>query len=313
MKTEQAATFNLDEVRPKILVMGNGLTYETSGSWPNLIKKVSRENVDVSRYEETGSDGKRRFVVPNTVLTLATSVTKDQERHRKYIDILKKEGYPENVNIRELLHLPFDAVLTTNYTYELEAALNARYPKLTTVSKRNYAATTGKKPDTKYLLHTFNRMEVGRPDIWHIHGELRCPSSLILSHDEYARYIHRILMHNEKRGNAYQNHRQELRFESWVDYFLLGDVYMLGLGMDFSEFDLWWLLGRRLREKAGCGQIVFYEPYQSSNRIKQFALKDCGVTVETCGINLDAGDTYDMFYKAAINDIAASMKRQIRD
>lgn len=312
MKTEQAATFNLDEVRPKILVMGNGLTYGTSVSWPELIRKVSRDNVDVSRYEETNSDGRIRFVVPNTVLTLATSVTKDQERHRKYVDALKKESYPDNTNIRELLDLPFDAVLTTNYTYELEATLNARYPGLTSASKRNYAATTGKEADAKYLLHTFNRIKAGHPDIWHIHGELRCPSSMILSHDEYARYIHRILMHNEKCGNSYQNHRQDLRFESWVDYFLLGDVYMLGLGMDFSEFDLWWLLGRRLREKAGCGQIVFYEPYQSTNRTKQFALEDCGVTVETCGINLDAGDSYDAFYKAAIHDIAERMKTNKR-
>lgn len=304
MKTEQITVMNLDERRPKVLLIGNGLTYGTSVSWPELIRKVSRQDVDVSKYQSITPDGNVRFLIPNTVLTMATSVTKDKDRHKKYVDTLEKERYPDNDNIRQLLDLPFDAVLTTNYTYELEAALNPRYPGLKTASKRNYAATTGKEADAKYLLHTFNRIKEGHPDIWHIHGELRCPSSMILSHDEYARYIHRILMHNEKRGNAYQKHRQELRFESWVDYFLLGDVYMLGLGMDFSEFDLWWLLGRRLREKADCGQIIFYEPSKAENMVKQFALEDCGVQVENFGMNISESRDYDAFYQAAIQDIA---------
>ena len=36
----------------------------------------------------------------------------------------------------------------------------------------------------------------------------------------------------------------------WLDSFVLGNVNILGLGMDFSELDLWWLLNRKKRESA---------------------------------------------------------------
>ena len=304
MKTEQIKTFDLDTARPKVLLIGNGLTYGTSIPWGELIKRVSRTGVDVSQYEEIDSKGGHiKFQVPNTILTMATSDIKDKDRHRKYTDILNLQTYPINQNIQRLMEIPFDAVLTTNYTYELEASLHERYTRLKPTSKRKYAATTKKEADAKYLLHTYNRVSQTGPDIWHIHGELRCPSSMILSHDEYARHISRVLQYNQKRGNDYEKYRQEMRFKSWIDYFLLGDVFIIGLSMDFSEFDLWWLLGRRLREKTECGSIVFYEPMKEENRYKQLALADCGVTVENCNVNIDLGGTYDQFYQYAIKDL----------
>ena len=314
MKKGQFRYYDLDKHRPKVLLIGNGLTYDTSVSWSELIKKVSRDKVKVSYYEETETNGShKRFLVPNTILTLVTSAIDDCERHQKYLSALNdesnKNGYPTNRKIEQLLNLPFDAVLTTNYTYEIESAIISRYPRLKASSKRKYAATTGKQPDNKFLLHTFNRLTPDSPDIWHIHGELRRPSSLILSHDEYARYIHQIILHNSDRGNDYVNYRNELKMKSWVDYFLVGDMYILGLGLDFSEFDLWWLLGRRLREKSGWGEFVFYEPKSVDNIIKQQALRDVGVKVENCNIDIDIDRRFDDFYYAAIEDINTRMNQ----
>ena len=140
-------------------------------------------------------------------------------------------------------------------------------------------------------------------DIWHIHGELRRPSSIILSHDEYARMVFQILDYNAKRGADYEMLNRNLDFRSWVDYFLMGDVYILGLAIDFSDFDLWWLLGRRLREHAKCGDIIFYEPEKTDNHYKQLALKDSEVTVESCGVTINSGADYERFYNLAISDI----------
>lgn len=296
-------TFDLDRVRPKVLLIGNGLTYKNGVPWPELIRKTARPDADVSRYEREDTEGNRWFAVPNTVLTLAVSETGDRERHARYVEALEQKSYPENERIRELLAMSFDAVLTTNYTYELEAALLPKYPALSNDSKRKRARTIEGKQDRRFLLYTFNRVTEGGPDIWHIHGELRRPSSMVLSHDEYARLVHEILAYNKSLRNKYVKERNNLKFQSWIDYLVLGDVYILGLGMDFSEFDLWWLLGRRLRERCDCGKVVFYEPEKEDNVYKQRALSDAGVEVNTCGIEIRSHADYDVFYERAIEHI----------
>ena len=307
MSIQGYKVFNMEEHRPQVLLLGNGLTYETGIPWYELIERVARTSVSVAKYEKPRVDHDRfaGYEVPNTVLTLATSETDDTKRHKTYGDVFKKITYNSNDLIDKLMKLPFDAILSTNYTYELESSLHKGYPDLTPESKRKYAFQTEKDRDPKYLLRTFNRIK-GK-DIWHIHGELRRPSSLILSHDEYARLTHKILEYNASRGRDYEKDQKELKFKSWVDYFLMGDVYVLGLTMDYSDFDLWWLLGRRLREHAECGKFIFYEPEKEDNKHKQMALKDSGAEVRTCGITINPGVKYTDFYEAAIEDIQSEV------
>lgn len=317
MTCQKSGPFDLTKRRPKVLLFGNGLIWETCVPWQELIRKVKRPEADIEKYmiyEGSGED--RRFVgfrVPNTVMTLATSLISDGERHNKYGEVLNPTNQTPSPLLKKLLLDEkgklsyFDAVLTTNYTYEAEALFHERYPTLTDRSKAAYAVNTAENGDAKFLLHTCNKLKTG-PEIWHIHGELRRPSSIVLSHDEYARLVGELMKFNSDRRDDYLRHQTDLLIESWVDYFLMGDVYILGFGMDFSEFDLWWLLGRRLREKAGCGKCVFYEPEKADNQYKLAALADAGVTVKTCGVSLTAGGTYAAFYDAAIADIHAELK-----
>lgn len=41
---------------------------------------------------------------------------------------------------------------------------------------------------------------------------------------------------------AFLSGKTDFTPSSWIDYFMLGDVYMVGLGLDISEMDLWWLI-----------------------------------------------------------------------
>lgn len=306
MQYGRSKSFNLPKQRPQVLVIGNGLCYGSSVAWHDLITGVAREGADPARYD---NDEKTGFHLPNTVMTLATSIVEDSARHSRYVEILDRKAYAPNAKLQALLAMPFDAVLTTNYSYEAEAELYGKYPGLSRGGKLRYAASAVEEKDRRYLLHTFNRLKPGAPDVWHIHGELRCPSSIVLSHDEYARLIHDIIAHNRQRADDYRRYEQDLSFTSWVDYFLMGDVSILGLTMDFAEFDLWWLLGRRLREKGGCGKCVFYEPEKKGSYYKQAALRDAGVCVKTCGVNIDAGGSYEEFYQRAIDEIRAGFPR----
>ena len=310
MAVDRAPVYNLSKARPKVLILGNGIIYDQSISWNKLIESVCRDEIDISKYEKKDDDGQfKHFYVPNSILTMATSIIRDSERRKQYVKILNNQTCVSNSYIDRLLKVKWDAVLTTNYTYEIEASINPSYPRLSNEAKRNYAPCYVDKKDSKYLLHMCNHISTEHPGIWHIHGELRRPTSMILSHDEYARFIQMLLNHNKARSDDYHRSFEELKITSWVDYFIVGDVYVLGLGMDFSEFDLWWLLGRRLREKSGHGKMVFYEPFSEKNKYKQLALSDSGVSVKTLNKNIDNGDTFHDFYCEAICELENEMNK----
>ena len=207
------------------------------------------------------------------------------------------------------MKLPVDSILTTNYTYEIEYAIRDNYPDLTDNSKKKYAVAI--KSDSKYLVHTYNAFDEF-PPIWHIHGEARRKSSLILSHDEYARLTNKIIEYCNKRKDDYTVYNQDIHIKSWIDYFILGDLYILGFGFDFAEFDLWWLINRRIREKETKGKIYFYEPKTKDNKYKLLAMEDMGIKVESLGIEIEEKDEnadrkYNDFYNKAIDDIANKM------
>lgn len=295
---------NLTQNRPQVLLIGNGPTRSAGYTWHEFIKSCAREDIDVEKYRNGNG-----FHLPNTVLSLAVMDRDDSIRHNRYIKELNTIKYKENSYINKLLKIPFDSILTTNYTYEIEYAIKSNYPQLTEVSKKKYAASL--KPDAKYLIHTYNAFE-NKPPIWHIHGEVRRKNSLILSHDEYARLTNKIIEYSNTRKDDYVFYNQDIHVKSWIDYFILGDLYILGFGFDYAEFDLWWLVNRRLREKANCGEIYFYEPEVEENHYKLLAMKDMGIKVETLNIKISADEKdseikYNDFYNKAILDIAVKV------
>ena len=205
-----------------------------------------------------------------------------------------------------MLSIPFDAILTTNYTYEAEECFIPDFhTKSETALKRFWNQTKKRKDkiiDPKYLLHTFNRVSQGEieQEIWHIHGEVRRKTSLILTHDEYSHLIHQLVEYNKERGRDFYTYSEDVRFESWVDYLLLGDLHIIGFGFDFSEFDLWWLLTRRLKEEAGAGRLVFYAPKSEEKKAIHSALRAMGAEVVDCGVSIEDKDAYKTFYERAI-------------
>ncbi len=299
--------FNLLERRPQVLLFGNGIVRNDNEDmrWERLIQSIARDGIDVSEYRD----------VPYTIQATAVADMGDTKRHQKYEDKLTKAAYRKNSLVNALLTVPFDAILSTNYTYELEYHMLSQYPELSKHAKLKYSHWTIDKRDSKYLIHGFNRLKKDgvAQDIWHIHGETRRPTSLILTHDEYARLISRILLYNKERKKDYLDYENEMHFKSWIDYFILGDLYILGQGLDFSEFDLWWLLNRRLRENnVETGKVIFYEPKTKRAETKTSVLKALDVECEHCGITIEpnclkADAFYKDFYIRAISDIRRRM------
>ena len=324
--------------RPKVLLLGNGPFRNCGISWNELLKETARK--DTTKYERSSEESKEcvccgitncvylkqhpGYDISNSILATATCIECDEKRHQEYVNKLENcyeecDDYSREL-VGSILKLPIDAIMTTNYTYEIEDCIKSDYSSLSHSTKLKYAFSLGKVKkdkseykDYKYLLSTFNKFSDDTPQIWHIHGEMRRPSSLILNHDEYGRLVHKIIEYNKFRHRNYGKY-ENFQIRSWFDFFIVADIYILGLGFDAAEFDLWWLLSRRKREpENNVGRIVYYTPDIDSKT--SLALQDLGVETKNLGCKFiykkpcEINEAYKEFYKTAVSDILTDISK----
>lgn len=153
----------------------------------------------------------------------------------------------------------FKVILTTNYDFTAEEAL---------VGPLHQSAFLA--PETKYSL--FRRHRAADVDVWHIHGDVARPSSMVLGFDHYAGTLQKIRNYatdgievkkarhrvSSPVKNGVLDFTTNRPIYSWVDYFLRDHIHIVGLGMDFTEIDLWWLLLHKRRRLHQTGKVFFY-------------------------------------------------------
>ena len=111
--------------------------------------------------------------------------------------------------IKELAFLGFDDIITTNYGYEFECALcgkgNLSENEVKKLQKHTDAID---KCNEKYALHTYYECDIGnekRVRIWHIHGEARKKSSIVIGHYYYGCLLSRYQKYFGEKKNGYAN------------------------------------------------------------------------------------------------------------
>jgi hypothetical protein len=278
------------EERPKVLLLGNGLIRAYGGvSWDGFLDEIK----DKKAFPHPA----RQYMVP---MPLKAAMLANNNLSANLREIVKeaKVGQASSQDrkidwgsfvytteemqsqICRLASCGFDYILTTNYSYEIEAALLGeeklspqRISKLMNFHEVNNA-------QIQFLTNTFNL--VGNTPVWHIHGEARKPDSIILGHYYYGKLLRRCVARldgtkeiTEDKKSAYIGKEKEFtrnikvkrpqKIGSWIDAFVLGDVYILGFGMDFSEADLWWLVEYKSNNKEFCGKTIFYDPEKAEN------------------------------------------------
>jgi hypothetical protein len=301
--------------RPKVLLLGNGINraFQDHCSWNDLISRLSAGRSDPDSNLDL-SDCPANLQI---VLKTKDQVQESLKEHHKAL--YGRVSAQEAELLKKLLTAGFDDILTTNYSYELEAAAwGMTAPKDAQLKKSCRSIEEGRGVDSKYLLHSYQQVDCEQAEnrIWHIHGEARKPGSMIIGYYYYAALINRIVDFCKSRGNDYLMHQKAgnpLPMLSWVDAFLLGDVYILGYNFDYCEVDLWWLLNRKKREKASNGETFFYEPSSAKTAAKQKLLETFGVKICNCGIEIpddtaDHSKDYQAFYLAAAAEIADKCK-----
>lgn len=304
---------NTNNTYPKVLLLGNGLNLAFGGtSWSGLIEKINvRDDIDLQRLRD------KNIPFPMQAILVSNNNLKKamiEQRDSFWGELGTKE---QKEILQQLLKMGFSDILTTNYSYELEAA-SIDATKISKSRLEKMAESTHGRVEPQYLLHSYNRADFnGTPNrVWHIHGESRKPNSMILGHYWYANQLAKMKAESDKSKNDYLKYQMEgssKAIDSWIDAFILGDVYILGFGFDLSEIDLWWMLNRKLREKAAHGRVYYYDVQDEAQYEKVQLLKLMGVDPIDFGIHRpkrddpESSQIYQDFYRKAIEDIIAKV------
>lgn len=279
---------------PNVLLFGNGmLKLGNSGtSWDELISKI-RNRVTSDNYK----------CLPYAMQPEAVCGVDAEEIQRKVANEIESIDQVHPL-VEKLLSIPFDAIITTNYTYEIEMVLSggkwSSYQR-----KKAFTALDGNtKPNHNTYICNMVITPNGRNiPVFHIHGEYERKHSMVLSYYSYAKILSKLIDYNQKLGNSLEEHQEEKTMKEcrcWLDYFLLGNIYSVGFGLDVSEFDVWWAIERKAREKAKHGVFKAYLQ-EEKGETKQSILLDA-MKAEYRFIPVYGGD-YEEMYRRIIDDI----------
>ena len=282
--------------QPTVLFIGNGvLQLEGGEGWVAFLERSFPENV-------TDTEG-----IPFAMRPEAMIGPKNEIIQARVSDSLR-EVVPFT-DLSKLLNLPFDAVITTNYTYEIESYLTgtswSRYQR-----KKAFRALDDQphSHQNTCICNYITTKDGRNVPVFHVHGEKDRKNSLVLSYYSYVNSVANLKEYSKKNGNKYKEAQDEEKCficRSWLDYFILGKVYAVGFGFDFSEFDIWWAIERKAREKAEHGPLkAFFIEKKGDSLPKETMMK--ALKAETWSMDPDGNyqAAYDEIYKVISNDFS---------
>ena len=237
----------------RVLFAGNGVAMRmgAANSWDKIISDLAK------KYTPQADPGLLKKLPYNMQIVAATHDNVDKsmvELCQKLRGITLDEK--QKAFGRRILELPFDRIITTNYTYELEHSVSENK-----VFRCRYF---DKKRERDMSLFGYIPVTVGEEEkqIWHIHGHACAPNSVIMGHYFYGKLLSSIQSYIStmlKGWRMRQNLGHDFEIRSWVDSFMTDDVYMVGFGMDLCEADIWWLACCKKRHFPD-SRIYFYVP-----------------------------------------------------
>lgn len=246
--------------RPKVLLLGNGL-FRSYGSlsWENLLGKISAVSFEGKELEAINQ---LNFPLQALIYTGDNVDEGVNELAEELVNIQVVDEYSKVIN--SIVDIDFDAILTTNYTYDVEKSIDKEFNvSIGRASKYRKRTCVGNAVEEQFGLYRF--LQVKDNNIWHIHGEAARKDSMILGHYYYGKLVSCLQSYISsflRRYKSAEVNDEKFRPSSWIDYFMLGDVYIVGLGLDQSEFDLWWLINCKKRHSKELleGNVFWFEP-----------------------------------------------------
>lgn len=224
---------------------------------------------------------------------------------------------------RQIRLLGVNNVITTNYDRTLEKA----FPDDAETYRKSWPS------GSKYLFEESCVRE--GVHFYYAHGILDNATSICIGYEHYIGYVQKMRSYFlNKVDEAHSSSTEKIddivsgaKTEDvyWPDLFFSSNVYIVGLGLDFSEIDLWWLLTLRASYFQTTGEkyknrqnsIVYFDVMgydkkkERKNEVENRAKKTAkaialsGLQVEYCPI---VADTYESGYFQAFRKIEEEIK-----
>ena len=121
-KKAEIPSYDLSQRRPKVLLVGNGIVKQNGISTEEIIRKACKDGFNFDYFEEYSKDD----LIPYPILSMISSDTNDSVRQNKYLQVFENADCSKEL-VEKLSKLNFDAILTTNYTYEFEDCFVGNY------------------------------------------------------------------------------------------------------------------------------------------------------------------------------------------
>ncbi len=231
----------------QILLLGNGVNaVKNSYYWSDLINDLTR----FLDLPPISPNSEKQFPLLYEQIFLTNLKNKKYEETKIKTFIAEKtEKIAPNALHDRIKTMHFSDIITTNYDYVIEKAFG--------ISSKDIA-NKGVVKESSYSL--FRHTEIGKKRIWHAHGEIMSPKSILLGFEHYGgqlQHMRNYIVSGVR--DTYKNFRSEplithikkgnVQNNSWLDLFFLNDISIVGLTLDFIETDLWWLITYRARMK----------------------------------------------------------------
>lgn len=196
----------------RVLFVGNGIAMQMgiAEKWDTIIKDIAKD-YDVKLFPDTNN-----YLPNNMQIVIATNDNVDKAM-AEFCEKLKTISLTDEQKIfgKKILSLPFDKIITTNYTYELEKSV-----------KNNKLFRCTNPKDFRYErsdMTLFGYIPINKnKKVWHIHGHACACNSVIIGHYYYGKLLSKIQQYissNMKTWIANQKYGREHKIVSWVDSF----------------------------------------------------------------------------------------------
>lgn len=256
----------LQKMEQNTLVLGNGFSkviFNNMPSWESLFKNV-KSNI-------------KNYTILYEVNMLKAGRT-DEEAKKEIINEIKKIHTCENIkqSIKDLdkfgeylFRNNVNNIITTNYDEGIELIL---------CKKCGYQEVVPRelKREEIYSIRTYKEFVHKEKEhhikLWKIHGDASRIKSIMLGFDQYCGSLAKLSEYIKGKYSSEKGPKCEIEMKqkckeqkfdnlSWAELFFNTNVYIVGLGMDFSEIDIWWLLNKHSRIKREVPKVennIFY-------------------------------------------------------
>ncbi|WP_460059367.1 SIR2 family protein [Pseudomonas sp. S2_A05] len=240
------------------LLLGNGINrVAMQRGWNEILQELARTFDGLDLIAGIEAKPLSMFIEE---LCARSSLSFQKAEHAVKVEFARLLKQIQSVEAHEKICSQFSVIMTTNYDFTIEEVFAGPLHSPTFLA-----------PESRYSL--FRRHTAGTKDVWHVHGDVARPGSMVLGFDHYAGYLQKIRNYVTdsvevkgqphgrvgspvKGGNLEFTENRSVY--SWVDYFLRDHIHIVGLGLDFTEIDLWWLLLHKRRRRHQTGQVFYY-------------------------------------------------------